>query len=492
MVMVDFVLSDPLMAAWITELTRFGRFAVNGLVVGSILALAGVGLTLVYGILRIANFAHGDFLTLGAYLTLYFVALITLPQTLVWGIAIAILLAALVAADRFVRPAVLKRRKGHDVAHRVVLSPTESSLILLAASLLLILVAGIRFPLGVGLGGSFLIAVLVVVLPVALQAVRAAIQEPAVRRSLPLWAGVGLAVLLASHFLVPFQTGPGGLPFQVDIAMGLGAFTAGVLYTRRALFHDPVIKAALVAGSMVLVYLFANPTLLALAISLAAVAAFMVFLEVVMWRRARRQGAGLLTLIIIAIGLMLALRNAIIVIWGTAQQSFPGTLRRGESILGSDVLITPHQSLAVVVALAAILVLHVFLRHTKMGKAMRALADDMELARISGINVDRVVVYVWIIAGVLAALAGTLFAMVRPFDTNLGWFQVLPIFAAVILGGIGSPYGAMLGGYTIGLAMEVSPYFGVPIDYKLVVGFSILILVMIFRPKGIMGGQATR
>jgi neutral amino acid transport system permease protein len=126
-----------------------------------------------------------------------------------------------------------------------------------------------------------------------------------------------------------------------------------------------------------------------------------------------------------------------------------------------------------------------------MGKAMRALSDDVDLARVAGVDVDRVVLYVWLIAGSLTTLSGVLLGLLRNIHPNLGWFLLLPIFSAVILGGIGSAYGAMAGGYVIGLAMELSPAFGLPVAYKPAVGFAAMILVLLLRPEGIAGGDTT-
>ncbi len=119
---------------------------------------------------------------------------------------------------------------------------------------------------------------------------------------------------------------------------------------------------------------------------------------------------------------------------------------------------------------------------------MRAVADNLDLARVSGIDVERVVLWTWIITGVLTALGGVLYGLmtggVRP---NMGWFLILPMFASVILGGIGNPYGAIAGGLIIGTAQEISvPWLGP--DYKLGVALLIMILILLFRPQGLFRG----
>lgn len=488
------IVSVPFLTGdFVETLEIFGRRVVIGLVVGSILALAGVGLTLVYGILRLANFAHGDFLTLGAYLAFYFVALATLPVTLTYGVAAAVLLMVLVATDHWVRPwwvGIRSKEQSSDSQRK--LSPTEAGAVLYAAAALIVLVAGNRFPVEIPAGW---VALLFVLAATAVLGVRVLMQTTDLAhtvKTLALWTGIGALVATIAHFLVPLQTGPGGFSLAGELALGLTVVAMGALRLKRDAGEDPAVLGVLGLAGLGVLFLLASPVLLAVTLALAAVAALSVVLDLVMWRPARRRGAGLVTLIIMAIGLALVVRNVIIMVWGAGLQSFPGVVRRGQEILGTGVTITPNQAIVVGTTLVAILLLHLLLQHTKVGKAMRALSDDMELARVSGIDVDRVVLYVWIIGGALVALAGILFAMTRSFTPSLGWHQILPIFAAVILGGIGSAYGAMAGGLTIGLAMETSVFFGMPPEYRLAVGFGILILVMIFRPRGIFGRAALR
>ena len=123
---------------------------------------------------------------------------------------------------------------------------------------------------------------------------------------------------------------------------------------------------------------------------------------------------------------------------------------------------------------------------------MRALADDRALAAIAGIDVGRVIGYTWILSGLLAGLAGVLAGLVQTsFDPNFGFQLLLPVFAAVVLGGIGSAYGALAGGLVLGLAMELSTWpsllGGVDPVYKPVVAFAVLIVALMVRPQGLFG-----
>ncbi|MHC5594927.1 MAG: branched-chain amino acid ABC transporter permease, partial [Nostoc sp.] len=228
--------------------TQFAQLIVNGIAVGSIIALAAVGLTLTYGILRLSNFAHGDFLTLGAYLT-----------WLINSIGVNIWLSMILAA-----------------------------------------------------GGT-------------------------------------VAAMLLS--------------------------------------------------------------------------------EKLLWSRMRSIRATSTTLIIISIGLALFLRNGIIFIWGGKNQNYNLPVTPALDILGLKV--PQNQLLVLGLAVLAILALHYLLQNTKIGKAMRAVADDLDLARVSGINVDRVIFWTWLIAGTLTSLGGSMYGLITAVRPNMGWFLILPLFASV-------------------------------------------------------------
>ena len=117
---------------------------------------------------------------------------------------------------------------------------------------------------------------------------------------------------------------------------------------------------------------------------------------------------------------------------------------------------------------------------------MRAMSDNSSLAWVSGVDVDRVITWTWVLGGGLAAVGGTLYALVRPLDPNLGWFLLLPMFAAIILGGIGNAYGAAVGGLIIGVLQE-SSIVVIPAEYRLAVGFVVMIIVLIAYPRGLFG-----
>lgn len=124
-----------------------------------------------------------------------------------------------------------------------------------------------------------------------------------------------------------------------------------------------------------------------------------------------------------------------------------------------------------------------------MGKAMRAMADNPNLARLSGIDTERVILWTWILGGALAGAAGVFLGLDTRLHPEMGWTLLLPIFAAVILGGIGKPYGAIVGGLVIGIAQETSAYLISP-AYKPAVAFAILVIMLIFRPTGLFAGRS--
>lgn len=353
----------------VPEATLVLQYLANGVAFGAILALAAIGLSLVYGILNLSNFAHGDFLTMGAFgallaaqvwLDTLDVALLTLGTTLVVGAAI----------DHF----------GTKKLH-----PGERGAA--AGAGVLTLACGAAVLLGLGVRGNEATTVVLV------------------------------AATALSAFLV--------------------------------------------------------------------VAALLAF-EFAIWRPLRKRRATTLTLIIVSIGVSLVVRNALLLRFGGGVNSFamPGI----PSPTFGGIRISYAEQITFVVGLVLIGLLHLFLTYTRSGKAMRALADNQDLARVSGVDVDRMVIYVWILSGVLLAVAGVLLALVRnnAMDAQMGAGVLIALFASVIVGGVGSAYGAALGGFIIGIAMKTTPLW-IGSEYELAAAFIALILVLIVKPQGILG-----
>jgi neutral amino acid transport system permease protein len=224
---------------------------------------------------------------------------------------------------------------------------------------------------------------------------------------------------------------------------------------------------------------------LAMVLSAIVTIAVSLLTEKILWAPMRLQRATSTTLIIISIGLALFIRNGIVLIWGGSNQRYD--LPVAEALAFGGIRIPFYNLIVIVLAVVAIAALHYLLQNTKVGKAMRAVADDIDLARVTGINVDRVVIWTWVIAGGMTALGGSMLGLVEAVRPNMGWFLILPLFASVILGGIGNPYGAIAGALVIGIAQELSTYFLRP-EYKQGVALLIMVLVLLIRPQGLFKG----
>ena len=208
----------------------------------------------------------------------------------------------------------------------------------------------------------------------------------------------------------------------------------------------------------------------------------MLITEFVLWKPMRDRRASDTTLIIISIGLSLFVRNGILMFFGGSNKSYDLPVARAIEI--GDLRVTYYRIVVVVFAIMAIAALHLILRYTKIGKAMRAVADNIDLARVSGINVEKVVFWTWVITGTLVAVAGVMYGLITSPRPQMGWFLILPMFASVILGGIGNPYGAIAGAFIIGIAQELSvPLLGS--EYKLAVALAIMVVILLVRPQGL-------
>lgn len=215
-----------------------------------------------------------------------------------------------------------------------------------------------------------------------------------------------------------------------------------------------------------------------------------VALEFVLWRPLRRRGAKFMSLFIASIGLALVLRNVLFLVATAEPRSYPVDVFQVYTV--GPVRISKTQAIAVCVAIATIALVSALLARTMLGKSMRALADDAVLAAVSGIEVNHVILATWALSGALAGVAGVLAALVQTsFDPNVGVGILLPVFAAVVLGGIGSAYGALVGGLAIGIVTETSTWSalagGVDPVYKPVVAFAVLITALLVRPQGLFG-----
>ena len=227
------------------------------------------------------------------------------------------------------------------------------------------------------------------------------------------------------------------------------------------------------------------PLAVAALFALVATAALGVLSERAMWRPMRGRGAGLLQLLLMTLGLAFVIRYGIQMIWGTLPRRLDVDVTASIGFLGLRIGRT--ELIVVIVGFVVLIAIGVMLRRSSLGRQMRALSDDMSLAEATGIDTDRVVVATWVFAAGLAGLAGVLYtAAIGTMTPNLGFFLLLSLFAAVILGGIGNAYGALAGGLLLGLAQEWSTLLFDP-RWKVAVGFAILIAALIVRPQGLFG-----
>jgi branched-chain amino acid transport system permease protein len=218
--------------------------------------------------------------------------------------------------------------------------------------------------------------------------------------------------------------------------------------------------------------------------AMAATALLGVFVERVMWRPMRAQRAGFLQLILMSIGLAFVIRSAIQWFWGTEIRTLNVDITSTVTFLGLRIGRT--ELIVVIVGIAVLLAVGLMLRYSLLGKQMRALADDLDLAETAGIDTRRVILYTWLFAGGLAGLAGVLSGELANLTPELGFGLLLPIFAAVILGGIGNPFGALSAGLVLGVVTEWSTLL-VDARWKVTFGFLALIIALIIRPQGIFG-----
>lgn len=242
--------------------------------------------------------------------------------------------------------------------------------------------------------------------------------------------------------------------------------------------------------------LFANvllnlPIVVATAVAVAATALLAAGLELVLWNPMRARRAGGLQLLLIAIGLAFVIRYAIQIAAGTEPRTLRVDVTSAVSFMGGIRLGTAELGV-VLVGLAVLVVVAVLLSVSRIGREMRALADNLSLAEVAGIDTRRVILATWVVAGGLAGLAGILVAAaVGVVSPQFGFQLLLSLFAATVLGGIGNPYGALAGGLVLGLTEEWSTLFIDP-RWKLAIGFTILILTLLLRPNGLLGRPALK
>jgi neutral amino acid transport system permease protein len=305
------------------------------------------------------------------------------------------------------------------------------------------------------------------------------------------WLGAAVVIALIFLALVAAkglhdvaQTGVNGLSLGAIYALGAVGLTLvyGILRLVNFAHGDFLTFGAYMAYLVNVTW--GLPLVVAVFWAMVMTALLGLLFERLLWGPMRAKRAGFLQLILMSIGLAFLLRAIIQWFWSTEIRVLDVDTISTVDFLG--LRIGQTQLIVVIVGVAVLVVVGLMLRLTLLGKRMRALSDDLELAETAGIDTRRVINYTWIFAGALAGLAGVLAAAITDIRPELGFELLLPIFAAVILGGIGDAFGALAAGMVIGVMTEWSTLV-IDARWKTAVGFLVLVIVLIIRPQGIFG-----
>lgn len=296
--------------------------------------------------------------------------------------------------------------------------------------------------------------------------------------------GEGIVLESSSFWNVLADRAVAGLSFGLLLA--LSAVGLSLIFGTTGLTNFA--HGEMVTAGAVMTFAFAAmglPALAAIILAVLAGGALGYIQDAGLWKPLRKRGSGLIPMMIVSIGLALALRYIIQFFFGGATQQLPGA--QGRILDFGPVSISQNNLNSLITSLVVILLIAFLLLRTRVGKATRAVADNPALAAASGIDVDRVIRLVWVVGGALAALGGILWAYYRPgVSFNMGQQILLLIFAGVVLGGLGTVFGALIGSLIVGLFVEISTIW-LEADLKYVGALLIMIIVLLFRPQGILG-----
>ena len=285
----------------------------------------------------------------------------------------------------------------------------------------------------------------------------------------------------------------GGIVFSTLLAMaalglsmifgttGLTNFAHGELITFGALVAyavDQLPGAIRIGGTDVTV-------VVAVIVSFILSGVFGYLNDKALWKPLRMRGTGVIAMMIVSIGLSIFLRNIFQYVAGGQNHNYSQYAAVEPWEIG-PILLTPKDTAVALLGVAVLIAVSLLLQYTRIGKATRAVADNPALASSSGINVERVIAVVWTGGAALAGLSGVLLGLTQGFDYQLGFKILLLVFAAVVLGGLGTIWGAMLGAFIIGIFIEVSTLF-IPSELKFVGALVVLIVVLLIRPQGLLG-----
>jgi len=241
-------------------------------------------------------------------------------------------------------------------------------------------------------------------------------------------------------------------------------------------------------GAYFLYFLMGKPFGLPLPIALIPALLLTILLGIGMDRFVFKplRTANRLTLLIAALGLSFLLRNGAQFLWGAELRTYGFEIKRGLRILG--ISITLNQVAIILTSIVCIVFVYLLFHRSRLGKSMRAVSDNLELARVVGIDSKHAIQFAWVIASVLAGVSGILLALDTNLQPGMGLINLVKAFAATILGGVGNIWGALLGGIIIGLAENLGVLVISP-GYKDAIAFGIMVLMLLIRPSVLFGSQ---
>lgn len=462
--------------------TGLANALVSGFVTGSIVALGAIGLALVYSIASVPNFAHGELLTLGAYVAF----LVNTPETaplfgrISSGSGVVLLVRAVLFVASVGAVLFVVYLWGKQDALRGGWFRDRRVGVVLNASVAVGVGAVVSFGApSVWAGLVFGALAVAVIAPVLDRVVFKSFREE----------GAGLAtmlmVALGVSFVLRFGTqavyGGGTRRFEVPETVGAVGYETSLQASKHFDAYvgtDGFVFAVTDTATEATVGIVGFSWISVAAVVFAGVAA--AYLGWVAGARSGRRPSS--TAVAVVLGVVVAAVAAAALSSSTARpDEFVGATRVRLSVL---------RALIVVVALGMMVSLHLLLHRTKLGTAMRAGSDNLDLAKVTGIDTDRVMRATWMIAGVFAGTGGVLLGVrVSSVTVSLGFDILVPMFAAVILGGVGSVYGAVIGSYLVGLSMDAGVYLvpGIGPEYRVPMAFVVLLVVLLVKPEGLRG-----
>jgi branched-chain amino acid transport system permease protein len=274
---------------------------------------------------------------------------------------------------------------------------------------------------------------------------------------------------------------------RFGLVLGMAAVGLSLIFGTTGLVNFA--HGELVTYGAILAFIFnvtiGWPMLVAAPIAIALAALTGSLVDRGFWRPLRNRGTGLIAMMVISIGVGLLVRYIFVFQFLGFPRSYNEFQGQTSWELG-PLRIVPRDVWTIVISLVVLLGVALFIQQTRMGKAMRAVSDNRDLAESSGIDVDRVINFVWAVGAGLAALGGILHGLAQQVTWQMGFQLLLLMFAGVVLGGLGSAYGALVGSLVVGVAVEVSTLW-IPSEFKTVVALWILVGILLVRPQGILG-----